>query len=90
MIRPLLVSVAHGLDLLTFVMALSAIGIAGESNGLMSAVYLSGGLLALVALKAAGTLGLACIAHMRRWALLPATAAGIVGALTNLAALGIR
>jgi hypothetical protein len=61
MTRPLLVGVAHGLDLLTFLLAVAAFGIRGESNGLL-----------------------------RGWALLPAAAAGIVGAVTNLLALGLR
>lgn len=88
MTRPLLVSVSHGLDLLTFIAALSAFGISGESNGLMQTVYVSSGLLTLVALKAAGTLGLACLAQMRRYALVPAAGAGIIGATVNLLALG--
>ena len=40
MIRPLIVAVVHGLDLVTFLMAMAAFGIRGESNGLMQTVYL--------------------------------------------------
>lgn len=89
MTRPLIVSVAHGLDFLTFTLALSAFGIAGEANGLMGTVYVSAGLLGILALKASGTLGLACITQMRPWALVPAAGAGIFGAAVNLAALGV-
>ena len=35
MTRPLIVAVAHGLDLVTFLLALAAFGIGGESNGFM-------------------------------------------------------
>jgi len=89
MTRPLLVSVAHGLDFLTFVLALSAFGIAGESNGLMGTVYAAGGLLAVLALKASGTTALACLSQMRAWMLIPAAGAGILGAAANLSALAI-
>lgn len=87
MTRPLLVSVSHGLDLLTFIAAVSMFGIAGESNGLMRTVYLSGGLFTLVALKASGTAALAFITQMRPRYLVPAAGAGIVGATVNLASL---
>ena len=89
MTRPLLVSVAHGLDFLTFVLALSVFGISGESNGAMTAVYAAGGLVAVLALKTSGTVALACLVQMRSWALVPATGAGILGALANLSALAI-
>ena len=87
MIRPLIVAVAHGLDLMTFLLALAAFGVGGEANGLMQAAYLHLGPAGVVALKTAGTTALALISQLRGWALLPAAAAGIVGAATNLLAL---
>jgi len=87
--RPLIVSVAHGLDFLTFALALSLIGIGGESNGLMASTYGAGGLVAVLALKTSGTAALALISQMRAWALLPAAGAGILGAAANLSALVI-
>jgi hypothetical protein len=86
---PLLVAVAHGLDLLTFMWAVSILGIGGESNGLIRQAHGAGGLLLIVALKTAGLIALACIASMRRWALLPAAGAGIAGASVNLVALSL-
>jgi hypothetical protein len=87
MTRPLLVGVAHGLDLLTFLLAVAAFGVGGESNGLMQTVYLHGGPTGIVALKSSGTAALALISQLRGWALVPAVIAGIVGAATNLLAL---
>jgi hypothetical protein len=89
MTRSLLVANAHGLDLLTFLMVLSLFGIAGESNGVMQTVYASGGILAVVALKASGTAALAFLTQLRRWALLPAAGAGLLGASVNLLAIGV-
>lgn len=83
----LLVAVSHGLDLLTFMLAVERWGIAGEANSLMQMAYLSGGLALVVTLKASGALALSCIAHLRRWALLPAAGAGIAGATINLIAI---
>jgi hypothetical protein len=79
----LLVAVAHGLDLVTFMVAVAVHGIGGEANPLARAAFVSLGLLGLVALKVAGTAALACIAHMRPWALIPATGSGLVGAVVN-------
>jgi hypothetical protein len=87
MIRPLIVGVAHGLDLLTFLLALAAFGIGGESNGFMQAVYLHGGQPGIVALKSSGATALALITQLRGWAVVPAAMAGIVGAAINLVAL---
>lgn len=89
MIPALLVAVAHGLDLVTFMLAVDRWGIGGEANGLVQMAYLSGGLLLVVTLKASGALALSCIAHMRRWALLPAAGAGIAGATFNLIAISL-
>lgn len=89
MIRPLIVAVAHGLDLLTFAMALTAFGVGGESNGLMRAAYLHAGPAGIVALKSAGAAALAYISQLRAWALVPAALAGIVGAATNLLAIAL-
>jgi hypothetical protein len=88
--RPLIVSVAHGLDFVTFLLALLAFGgIGGESSGFMASVYMAGGLLAVLALKASGTMALACLSQMRTWMLVPAAGAGILGAVANLSALAI-
>jgi hypothetical protein len=87
MTRPLIVGVAHGLDLLTFLLALAAFGIGGESNGYMQTVYLHGGQAGIVALKSSGATALALISQLRGWALVPAAAAGIAGAAINLLAL---
>ena len=40
MTRPLIVAVAHGLDLVTFLLAFRAFGVEGEANGLMRTLYL--------------------------------------------------
>jgi hypothetical protein len=89
MTRPLIVAVAHGLDLLTFLMALAAYGVGGEANGVMQTVYLHLGPAGIVALKSSGAAALAMISQLRGWALVPAAAAGILGAAVNLAALKI-
>jgi biotin transporter BioY len=91
MIAPLLVGVAHGLDLVTFMLALTLtpITIDGEWNVLARMAYASAGLAGVVLLKASGTVALALIVHMRRWALLPATVPGIIGATVNLLAIAI-
>jgi hypothetical protein len=85
--RPLIVAVAHGLDLVTFLLALRVFGVHGEANGLMRTLYLELGPAGIVALKTAGTSALACMSQLRRWAFVPAAAAGIVGAAVNLLAL---
>ena len=87
MIRPLIVAVAHGLDLMTFLLALAAFGVGGEANGLMQLAYLHLGLVGVVALKTSGATALALISQLRGWALLPAAGAGILGAAVNLLAL---
>jgi hypothetical protein len=78
---------AQGLDAMTFCLALGSAGIRGESNLLMAGLYHSGGLWALLAVKAAGAI-LAALLVVRvpgRWSLLPA-AVGLIGAATNLLA----
>ena len=87
MTRPLIVGVAHGLDLVTFLMALAVFGIGGESNGLMQTIYLHGGQVGIVALKTSGATALALISQLRGWAVAPAAVAGIAGAAINLFAL---
>jgi hypothetical protein len=86
----LIVAVAHGLDLLTFLLAVTAFGIGGESNGVMQTVYAHGGPAAIIGLKGSGATALALITQMRGWALVPAALAGLVGATTNLLALSMR
>jgi hypothetical protein len=87
MTRPLIVAVAHGLDLVTFLLALAAFGVGGESNGLMQTVYLHLGPTGVIALKSSGAVALALITQLRGWALVPAAAAGMAGAAANLLAL---
>ena len=82
-------AVAHGLDLLTFLIALRAFGVHGEANGLMRTLCLELGPAGVVALKSAGASALACMSQLRRWALVPAACAGILGAAANLLALGV-
>jgi hypothetical protein len=91
MIRPLLVGVAHGLDLLTFMLAVAVLGlsIGDEANPFMRMAYATTGMAGVVALKTSGAVALALIAHMRRWALIPAAGAGIVGASVNVLAISI-
>jgi hypothetical protein len=86
--RPLLVGVAHGLDYLTFLMAVSLLGIGGESNGLMQMAYLQVGLGGVAALKASGATALALMSTMRSWVFVPAASAGLFGASINLIAIG--
>ena len=87
MTKPLIVGVAHGLDLVTFLLALAAFGIGGEANGFMQTVYLHGGQAGIVALKSSGATALALITQLRGWAVVPAAVAGIAGAAVNLLAL---
>lgn len=89
MTRPLLVLVAHGMDLLTFLAVVSVFGISGEGNRIMVAAWAAGPI-AFLGLKAAGASALACIAQMRPQYLLPAAGIGIFGASVNLIALGVR
>jgi hypothetical protein len=102
MTRSLLVANAHAADLLTFLMAFSLAGIAGESNGVMQTVYASGGLVGVVISKTAGTVLAAAIVtrlspgraysrwkRFHQWALLPAAGAGLLGASVNLVAIGV-
>jgi hypothetical protein len=91
--RVLMVCVAHGLDLATFLIALSALTIHAEANYLMRGLYVSSGPIGVIALKTAGTAALACMVaqqrwpHLARWTFIPAVSAGILGAEVNLLAL---
>jgi len=87
MTRLLLVAVAHGMDLLTFLMAASVFGIDGEWGASRSVI--GAGLVGIVALKAFGTLGLVCLTQLRRWAFVPAAASGLIYASINLIAIRI-
>lgn len=86
--RPALVMLAHGLDLLTLLLVAQMYPLAeGEWNA-----FTSGGLGPLILLKTAGAIALACLVvyRMDRWPwvhqfTLPlAVGAGIVGAEVNL------
>lgn len=90
MIAPLLVLVAHGLDALTFLLAVERWGMWGESNPAAQAIYSAAGLWGLVLLKAGGAAVLAWIVARPRWRtgkLLFAAAAGVLGAAANITAL---
>jgi hypothetical protein len=89
--RPLIVAVAHGLDLMTLLLALQVYSLDGEWN----VIARTGGIEAAVLLKVAGTVALACLVVWRldswprfhRFALPIAAGAGIVGAAVNTIAL---
>lgn len=93
MIAPLLILVAHGLDALTFLLAVELWGMWGESNPIAQAIYTAAGLWGLVLLKTGGAaVAAAIVARARHWRtgkLLFAAAAGILGATANLTALVI-
>ncbi len=80
---------AQLLDGATFALAVSRWGIGGESNGAAAALYGTGGIEAVLAVKFAGAVALALLAWRlspRRIALLPAVV-GLLGAATNVGAL---
>jgi hypothetical protein len=82
----LLVLEAQLLDAATWVLAVRRVGIHGEANPLVVAVYRQAGIDGVLALKLAAALALCALALRlsgRWWALLPAVI-GIAGALTNL------
>lgn len=87
MIGPLLVAVAHGLDLVTFGLAVERYGLSGEWGPLAAIFGL--GLPAVVAAKLVGGAAAAWIVHrVGRWTAL-AAGAGIVGAASNTWALAL-
>ncbi len=88
-----MVGVAHGLDLLTFMLVLGAgLSIDGEWNVLARELVALGavGLGMLILLKYSAALALACLVAWRRYpwfsriAFVPAVGAGIFGAVVNL------
>jgi hypothetical protein len=87
--RSLLVADAHFLDLLTFLLALSVFGIAGEANGPMRVVYAQGGVSAVIALKLSGTAALSLFTFKWRWAFILAASSGLIGAAVNIWALSL-
>ena len=92
MTRPLLVAVAHGLDVLTFLLVVQIYGLGGEWNR-----FAALGLGVLLLLKVFGTAALAFMVHrpvwpltaLHRYGLVPAVGAGIIGAEVNLIAYAI-
>jgi hypothetical protein len=88
MIAPLLVLVAHGLDALTFLWAVELWGLSGEANPIAHYVVDMAGIGGLLLMKAGGAAVAATIVararHWRTGKLLFASAAGIVGATSNL------
>lgn len=89
MIPILLVLVAHGLDALTFLMAVERWGLWGESAPIAQRIAADVGVTGMVGVKLIGAEFLAAIVMRLRWrvVLLLAAGAGIVGASSNLAAL---
>ena len=88
--RRLLFLNAHALDVLTFLWAVSAFGLSGESNPLMRDLYQAGGLGGIIAVRSVA------IAAYARWIPRWRTAftfgiwLGLIGAASNLAALALR
>lgn len=77
------------LDAATWLLAVGRAGIGGEANPLAATLFHAGGVDGVLALKLVGAIVLAALAARlagRWWALLPAVV-GLLGALTNLAAL---
>jgi hypothetical protein len=96
MTRPLIVLVAHGLDVLTFGIAVSVFGLWGaslygyESNGIAGWLVSLGGFGLLLLVKSAGaTLAAGIVQHRPKYLLL-AAGAGIIGATVNLFAVVVR
>lgn len=74
-------------DAAAFGLAVQRVGIGGEANPVMAAIFTSGGLGAVLALKAAGgTVAAVLGPRLGRWWLLPA-GAGLAGAATALTVL---
>lgn len=98
MIRPLLVGVSHGLDLLTLMLVLTVYPIDGEWNVLARSAVAAGGIGLLIFLKAAGAIALALMVYRpqwplsatHRWGLVPAVGMGVLGAEVNLLAYAVR
>lgn len=89
MTGPLMVLVSHGLDFLTFLMAVSLFGLPGEVNGLAKWLVALGGFGLLLLVKSAGATLLAGIVQRRPGYLLPAAGAGLLGASLNLLAMRV-
>jgi hypothetical protein len=89
-IAPLIVLVAQGLDGFTFLWAVDLWGIGAESNPAARYVYTTFGVAGLMVLKTGAAAAAAAIVHRAsRWRtgmLLFASAAGILGAVSNLTA----
>lgn len=87
MTGPLMVLVSHGLDFLTFLLAVSLFGVDGEVNGVAKWLIALGGFGLLLLVKSAGATLLAGIVQRRPGYLLPAAGAGLLGASVNLLAM---
>lgn len=85
---------AHGLDLVTVLGVFALYGVTGEANPIVRAVYLSAGVLGLLAVKVVlvGGLGLVRERLAGRWAFVRfvGVAAGLLGAGTNVLAVLAR
>ncbi len=88
MTRPLMVAVSQGLDLLTFLMAVSMFGIQGEYGPARSVFH--AGMGEIVILKMCGTIALMWMVQssrwprIRSWSFVPAVASGLIYASVNL------
>lgn len=85
-------ALAHALDVITFAVVIQHWTIGGEFGSSMVVAYVAGGMLLVIALKAAGVLALSCLVVWERFpwfarvAFVPAVGAGLVGTLVNAAA----
>lgn len=88
--RPGIVFSAQALDGITFAMAVSALGIAGEANPIMAQLFGLFGLSGVLIIKFAGAGLVAWIAHRVRggWWMVAAWI-GVIGAASNVLAWGM-
>jgi hypothetical protein len=89
-VKRLLFLNAHGLDLLTFAWAVSIYGVSGEANPLMRGLYALGGMAGILVIRVVAV-GLFAW-HAPKWPTLLTfgTWLGMVGALSNAVAVGLR
>jgi hypothetical protein len=87
--RRLLLLNAHGLDLLTTLWAIAAMGIGGEANPAVRAVYVLGGPPAVALVKVAGVGVFARFGQRHRTLFTFGIWIGLTGALLNALSLGI-
>ena len=88
--RRLLFLNAQWLDVLTFLWAVSAFGMAGEGNPVMRDLYQAGGIGGVIAVRFLAVTAYARWVPRWRTAFTFGIWLGLVGASTNLAALALR